>query len=369
MCGIFGIVNYTYKNNKSNLIRHRGPDNSIQIINENKYFFSFFRLSINDLSENGNQPFETDDYIIMCNGEIYNYKFLIKTFNLQCKSSSDCEVICKLYETHSPHELAKLLDGVFAISIYDKKQMLFLIRDRIGVRPLFYSVNKKINNDIYISFASEGKCLNDNILQLPSSSVLTYNIENNDIYIDTFHSYSILNIIYKENDVCKKIETLLNNAVEKRLLSDRPIGCLLSGGLDSSLVASLLCKFIDLPIKTFSVGFEDSEDLIYARKVADFLKTEHYELKLNYDDVMKRIPEVIKQIETYDVTTVRASIGMYFLSEYISKNHQEVVIFSGEGSDELFAGYLYFHKAPSPIELKEETIHLIKYLPYIILMF
>lgn len=367
MCGIFGILNKDYSNNKSDLIKHRGPDNTVTKQYPKKYFFCFHRLSINDLSDSGNQPFETDDYIIMCNGEIYNYEFLIKTFDLNCTSKSDCEVICKLYEIHNIEQLAKCLDGVFSISIYDKKkQVCFLIRDRIGIRPLYYSVETKVkeDNDICLSFASEGKCLEGNILQLPPATILTYDILENNIYYDVYYKLPVQSIQYNENIICKKIEKCLNNAVSKRLLSDRPIGCLLSGGLDSSLIASLLSKKSLLPIKTFSVGFEDSEDLIYARQVADHLRTDHYELKLNYEDTLKRIPEIIQSIETYDITTVRASICMYCLSEYIQKNHKEVVIFSGEGADELFAGYLYFHKAPNASYCKEDTIRLIKNLPY-----
>ena len=143
------------------------------------------------------------------------------------------------------------------------------------------------------------------------------------------------------------------------MISDRPIGCLLSGGLDSSLVASVLTRVYDKPIKTFSVGFKDSEDLKYAKKVANFLGTDHHELIIDYDTAIKRIPEVIKSLETYDITTIRASIGMYLLSEYISKHHSERVIFSGEGSDELLAGYLYFHKCNNDNDIENETKRLV----------
>ena len=170
--------------------------------------------------------------------------------------------------------------------------------------------------------------------------------------------------LYKSETVIKHINNLLTKAVQKRLISDRPIGCLLSGGLDSSIIASLLTKLSDKPIKTFSVGFKDSVDLVQAKKVANYLKTDHYELILDYDDAIKQIPNVIQSLETYDVTTVRASIGMYLLSKYISENHSEKVIFSGEGADEIFGGYLYFHKSPSPEDFFHESYRLVSELHY-----
>jgi asparagine synthase (glutamine-hydrolysing) len=368
MCGIFGIINNNYdnNNNKSNLIKYRGPENTIVKSHPKKYFFCFHRLCINDLSEEANQPFETDEYIIMCNGEIYNYKQLIKTFNLDCKTNSDCEVICKLYEIMNVVDLCKLLDGVFACCIYDKKkEVSYLFRDRIGVRPLFYETGETgKDDDIYLKFASEAKCLDNNILQLTPSTILVYDILENDIRFDKFYELPMTCYLYKQETVIKHINKLLTNSVNKRLLSDRPIGCLLSGGLDSSIIASLLTKLSNKPIKTFSVGFKDSVDLVKAKQVSEYLKTDHYELILDYDDAIKQIPNVIKCLESYDVTTIRASIGMYLLSKYISENHPEKVIFSGEGADEIFGGYLYFHKVPSPEDFFHESYRLVTELPY-----
>ena len=365
MCGIFGILNTNYDNNKSNLIQHRGPENTVIKTFPNKYYFCFHRLCINDLSENANQPFETNNYIIMCNGEIYNYKQLIKTFNLTCDTNSDCEVICKLYEIMNVVDMCKLLDGVFACCIYDKiKEVCYLFRDRIGVRPLYYETEYNNNNNIYLKFSSEGKCLDKNILPLAPSTVLIYDILENDIRFSKYYELPMSCYLYKSETVIKHINNLLTKAVQKRLISDRPIGCLLSGGLDSSIIASLLTKLSDKPIKTFSVGFKDSVDLVQAKKVANYLKTDHYELILDYDDAIKQIPNVIQSLETYDVTTVRASIGMYLLSKYISENHSEKVIFSGEGADEIFGGYLYFHKSPSPEDFFHESYRLVSELHY-----
>lgn len=364
MCGIFGVnYNQTVHYNSHN-IKHRGPDNTISK-KFNDFLFTFYRLCINDLSVNGNQPFEDDKCIWMCNGEIYNFKHLIKKYNLKCKSNSDCEVISQLYNELGIYSLCKELDGVFAIALYDKElNCIYLIRDLVGVRPIYY-YHDKYN----FAFASESKALGSlkDIKQLQPSSFLCYNLNTKQINIQQYDNISNIKInkSIKLNDCTQGIYNLLTNSIEKRLISDRPIGCLLSGGLDSSLVASILSKMMgDTKLKTFSVGFEDSEDLKYAKQVAKYLNTDHYELILDYDDVIKRIPEVIRHIESCDVTTIRASVGMYMLSEYISKNHPEKVIFSGEGSDEIFGGYLYFHKSPTFEEFEKETTRLVKDLCY-----
>lgn len=369
MCGIFGIISNKHHPD-STCIQHRGPDNTTTKQNDNNQTYTFYRLKINDLSDDGNQPFEDEHFIWMCNGEIYNFKQLKTKYNISCKSNSDCEVISQLYSILGIQSMCKVLDGVFAISLYDKRDdTLYLIRDIVGVRPIYY-----YKDDYTFAFSSEGKALNfvdkpKKILQVPPSSYMTYNFKTNDAYVNCY--YDIDNITI-DNDLkfsmcTEKINQLLTSSIEKRLISDRPIGCLLSGGLDSSLVASILSRLMEgsnKKLKTFSVGFKDSEDLKYAKKVAKYLKTDHYELILEYDEVIRRIPEVIKKIESYDITTIRASVGMYMLSEYISKNHSEKVIFSGEGSDEIFGGYLYFHKSPTYDEFEEETKRLVTDLCY-----
>ena len=370
MCGIFGLFTQTDKSfNLQSLVHknHRGPDNT-QIYNSiDNLHFEFNRLCINDLSESGNQPFENENYIWMCNGEIYNYKQLCNKYSIFCKGKSDCEVIGPLLNIIGIDSLSRSLDGVFAISIFDKRDnTLYLIRDPIGVRPLFY-----YKEDDMFTFASEGKTLNSfvkdktQIKQFPPSSYMIYDKDtfyiNNYIHIDNLQ----INKQQYFNTVTKQINNSLTESIKKRLISDRPIGCLLSGGLDSSLVASILSRLLkNKKLKTFSVGFKDSEDLKYAKKVAKYLRSDHYELILDYDEAMSRLPELIEHIETYDVTTIRASLGMYLLSEYISKNHPEKVIFSGEGADELFGGYLYFNRAPNNNKFVNETNRLVKQLHY-----
>lgn len=355
MCGIFGIINDKRKlPNNYNAIKHRGPDNTINLIEKNN-FFSFHRLCINDDTVQGNQPFETDDYVIMCNGEIYNYENIKFCYNIECKGNSDCEIIAKLYGNNVPiNKIVLILDGVFAISIYNKNtETLYLARDPIGVRPIYY----QFDNNTF-SFSSEGKALHGKqIQQLEPGSILTY--KNNKFTIEKYFNLPSTIVVEEFDSIKFKLKQILFNSVKKRMLSDRPIGCLLSGGLDSSLIASLLMRISDKPIKTFSVGFKDSEDLKYAKQVSDYIGSDHYELILDYKDIIPQIPDVIKAIETYDVTTVRASIGMYFLSKYISENHEECVIFSGEGSDELLCGYLYFHKTHNIEDIEEESKRLV----------
>jgi len=368
MCGIFGIIS-NENDIDSSCIQHRGPDNTTTKKYSN-VSFTFYRLSINDLSEQANQPFEDENSIWMCNGEIYNFKKLIHKYGIVCKSKSDCEPISQLYNTLGINSFCRVLDGVFAISLYDKNlNTLYLIRDMVGVRPIYYYYDADV-----FTFASEGKALNfvknrENIRQLPPSSYLEYDMNNKSMSVRQYFDFDRIAIdnTIKVTDGCSKINELLTNSIRKRLISDRPIGCLLSGGLDSSLVASILSKLLKeqgKTLKTFSVGFEDSEDLKYAKKVSKYLKTEHYELILDYKDVIARIPEVIMHIESNDITTIRASVGMYMLSEYISKNHPEKVIFSGEGSDEIFGGYLYFNRAPSYRDFELECTKLVKQLYY-----
>ena len=174
--------------------------------------------------------------------------------------------------------------------------------------------------------------------------------------------YKLVNT--NEEDIMKQIREKMDESITKRLLSDRPIGCLLSGGLDSSLITALVVKKFKRPIKTFSVGLEGAVDLVYARKVAEFLGTEHQELIISYEDMFNAIPEVIREVETYDITTIRASTPMYLLSKYIKENTDITVLFSGEGSDEASGSYLYFHNAPDEQAFQEEILRLMKDLSY-----
>ena len=414
MCGIFFCLR---KNSKEfsndellifkksfDLLDKRGPDFSYFNVVENK-LFGFKRLSINDLTPQGNQPFffpslDNTNQLSMCNCEIYNHLELEKKYNLKMNSQSDCECLIPLYNlfTFSQTRIEKKInkffneiDGVFSMLIFDKlKNKIVIGRDRIGVKPLFY-----LDNDDFFILSSEAKTidmikqlhesfklntLKNNILNFPPRSFGVYDLNTNKLELTEYfnkNTYLIPNLEYNISPSGVKsvnnfndnldlhisnIHNLLYRSVYKRLLSDRPIGCLLSGGVDSSIIASILSNIYKKQgkkIKTFSIGFPDSTDLKYAKIVAEHIQSEHHEYIIQYEDALKAIPDVIKTIETYDITTIRASTPMYLLCKWIKENFEETVIFSGEGSDELFGGYLYFHNAPDYFELHRETIKLI----------
>ncbi len=367
MCGIFALFNrFMYIQNSDivnsfNNIKHRGPDASIMKTIKN-VTFGFHRLAINDISDNGMQPFEKDDVYLICNGEIYNHKQLVIEHNLQCSSNSDCEVILHLYLKYGIYVVPKLLHGVFSFVIYDnKRETMYAVVDRISIRPLFYQIDQYRN----ICIASEAKGMQHininpkHIQQLRAGHIM----EINQFNYGFSNYYSIPNCINNFINLDEFKQKLIDS-VELRLMSDRKIGCLLSGGLDSSLIASILAKHFGKKINTFTIGFEDSTDLEYAREVANYIGSDHHEIIIKYEDAIAKIPEVIKAIETYDITTIRASTAMYMACEYIKTNFEDVVIFSGEGADEVLGGYLYFHNYPDINEFNKETRRVTQDLQY-----
>ena len=371
------------------LLTNRGPDCGSLIINSQDCL-GFRRLSINDTSPSGNQPFKLNDpqsgssIKLMCNGEIYNHKELVREYGIHCESGSDCEVLIHLYKKFGFVEMVGMLDGVFAIVLVDGDKV-YLARDRIGVRPLYtgwtfrsFSGKRKAA----LAVASTPNSLISfccNIEQLPPSSILLYSKMTGEM--ETFSHSPILkhnhnNILFwsPSSDKSFLLHQLLNEAVEKRLMTDRPMGCFLSGGLDSSIIASILVEKLGgknvggrtspsesgrALLRTYSVGMEGATDLKYARMVADRLGTVHTEVIFTPEEAFEVLPEVIKDIGSYDVTTVRASVGMWLLARYVKENSKDIVIFSGEGSDELLMGYLYFHNAPTPSAAQEESERLV----------
>jgi len=373
MCGIFFLktehsddelmkCNYFDRFNRT---KHRGPDYNFYDEIKEKTYLGFHRLCINDLSELGNQPFINDNIYLICNGEIYNHEILSNEYDISTNSNSDCEIILHLYKKLGIYQTVRLLDGVFAFVLIDyNTHKVYIARDMIGVRPLYISHNKK-----NLSIASEAKSVLSfgNISQFPAGKYAEYELKTGKINtFDYFKFYKKSQITNSDNisdNISNNIKDLLEKAVEKRLMSDRPIGCLLSGGLDSSIVSSILQRKSSHKIKTFSIGFKDSVDLKYARKVAEYISSDHYEYVMTHEEALNKIPEVIKMIETDDITTIRASVGMYILSEYIKENFEETVIFSGEGADELLCGYLYFHNAPDDVSVFQESKRLLEELP------
>ena len=377
MCGIFALLNDT--NNIQRALSefqkgfHRGPE-STKVDVYNKLLLGFHRLAINGLDDISNQPIIINNILLICNGEIYNYKSLYEQLNIIPTTNSDCEIIIHMYQKFGIEHTLNMLDGVFAFVLYDFSSIkkLYVARDPFGVRPLYYLEH---GDDIY-GFASELKCLSDIydlgscITQFMPGSYSVYYMdeiwepvnENIKYFVPTFSH----NISFDESVYYKNIASYLTAAVNKRCLAtERPIACLLSGGLDSSLITALVNDFYknngcNTQLETYSIGLSGSEDLRNAKIVAEHLGTKHTEIIVTDDEMFNIIPEVIYNIESYDTTTIRASLGNYLLGKFISKHSKAKVIFNGDGSDELFGGYLYMSKCPNDIEFDCETRRLLK---------
>ena len=337
---------------------YRGPDYQHVSI-DHGITWGFNRLSIMDLSTNGNQPFVYKDCTLVCNGEIYNYPELKNKLSKEYtfKSGSDCEVLIPLYDQYGIEILCKYLDAEFAMVLYDTKtKQLIAARDPMGIRPMFYGYSKKEHQ---ICFASEAKALFDlcdDIMPFPPGH---YYLDGQFIcYNDLSDPKTIVDDDLET--IAKNLKTKLEKAVEKRFMSDAPIGYLLSGGLDSSLVCAIGQRLSNQPIRTFAIGMEsDPIDLKYAKQVADYLGTEHTEVIMNKEDLYQHLKEVIYHLETFDITTIRASMAMYILCKYIHQNTDIKVIMTGEVYDELF-GYKYTDFAPNPKAFQEEARKRIK---------
>ena len=384
---------------------------------DNTTTIGFHRLAINGLDEESNQPMTIDDITLICNGEIYNYKELFDMLNVSPVTNSDCEVIIHMYKTFGICQTLQMLDGVFAFILIDRRERMdvrmYIARDPYGVRPLYMlthdqeqdqekeeksvstSPNQRQRRNTFIlcptlvMFASELKMLSEAKGSMLSSKIQhftpgTYISFNQATLINATQKWLIYqhpvkyttpgfqSIMYTPplaqgyvEHVMKQIRTDLYNAVRKRVtVTDRPIACLLSGGLDSSLVTAItndVHKFVlkkTVPLETYSIGIKGAPDLVYARKVADYLGTNHTEVVITEQEYFDAIPMVIKDIESYDTTTVRASVG-YLIGKYISEHSEAKVILNGDGSDELCGGYLYMHACKDPIEFDKECRRLI----------
>lgn len=331
----------------------RGPD--MQRITEygEDVILGFERLAIMDLSEVGMQPFELGKNAVVCNGELYGFRTLkeeLEADGYTFKSDSDCELLLPLYEKYGTEMFVKL-DAEYACVIYDgEKDELIAARDPIGIRPLFYGYDEKGG----IVFASEAKNLVGLVSKISAFPPGHYYKDGEFICyrdmtaVDTYNTDDL-------ETVCGKIKEKLVAGIEKRLDSDAPVGFLLSGGLDSSLVCSVSAKLSDKPIKTFAIGMStDAIDLKYAKEVADFIGSEHTEVIITKEDVLKALPEVISILGTFDITTIRASIGMYLVCKAIHETTDVRVLMTGEISDELF-GYKYTDFAPDAESFQEEA--------------
>jgi len=334
-------------------IKYRGPDNSVACDFGDNGWMGFHRLKIIDTSDDGNQPLIHKKLHLVANGEVYNYQYLMEEYKdrYDFQSESDCEVIIPMFLELGMEETARRLDAEFVCVLYDAEvDKYYAARDPVGIRPMFYGYAP----DGKIMFASEMKALSDLcgvVKPFPPGHI--YDGEKFVCYRDIAQVDAYVDDSLEE--VFQNLNKLLTKGVEKRLHADVPVGFLCSGGLDSSLVCAIAARVMDRPIRTFAVGIDiDPIDTKYARVVAEYLGADHTEVLFTKQDIFDTLSTLIYNIETYDITTIRASMGMYLVSKYISENTDIKVLMTGEISDEIF-GYKYTDFAPTPEAFQEEA--------------
>ena len=414
MCGIWGYVGKEHSVNElfdafGNL-QNRGPEHSqfVQINTEFPTYIGFQRLGLVESSVNGSQPFsyQKNDRRVYaaCNGEIYNYQQLIKDYNLPVKTPSDCEVILWLYLNHGIDKTLELINGEFAFMIYDsdllaKEFTIHLARDQCGVRPMFYGIGEEA-----FAFSSEAKGLTsgvgvdpkqiiDNVQPFPPRKRLEVHFKiitvegtngasadhHEERSVWRYHRDKRLKITQVEfkdfirfedvkpeladEEAAKQlIRNTLVECVEERLHSHAEIGGLLSGGLDSSLVCAIAARKLKEKgkrLRTFSVGMPGSTDREFAEKAAKHIDSDHTHVEIPKEEFLRALDEVIYLTESFDITTVRATTGQYLISRWISQHTDIKLLLIGDGSDELCSGYMYFHKAPTPLAAHNENLRLL----------
>jgi asparagine synthase (glutamine-hydrolysing) len=379
-------------------LKARGPEGA-RVVDDTNFQLGFTRLAINGLTDEGMQPMRKGRYVWMCNGEIYNWRLLHNRFEIETKSHSDCEVLGPLFEklgtqTDAP-TFFRALDGVFAMVIVDTEAGLaYVARDPYGVRPLYVGYELAAESDEFgqdraavvdgegkrrpvkrMVFGSELKSLPltnmFHVEAFPPGHYACYDLKSlNRIGFEAYHTVPWLKDPILENieEATAALRYALEQAVEKRMMTERPVAALLSGGLDSSLIAALVQRNLlragSPPLQTFSIGFEGSEDLRYARMVAEHIRSKHTEIVMTPEDFWAAVPEVIKDIESFDITTVRASVGNWLVSREIARRTDCKVVFNGDGSDEVLGGYKYFYRAPSNEAFEAETGRLLQDIHY-----
>lgn len=389
MCGIYGLIGEITEEKSSaeifssfNKLRSRGPDRSLTVFNK-ACFLGFHRLAIMGLDIDGDQPFHLIDdektFYLVCNGEIYNFRELIDKYDLKVsKSGSDCLVILPLFKLFN-YDIVRLnreLIGEYSFSIVefidDEVASLHLCTDPLSVRPVFYSVSSDNKSFGFSSLLGGLSDMFARVDRLNQKSILKW-IPGKSPELFTYWdrvinagSNSTSQPGIKEYEEAVRI---FEDAVKRRLISDRPVGCLLSGGLDSSLVCAVAAKKLseDYPGKklhTFSIGMKEGTDIVYAKMVAEHVNkkynnVEHHIIYFTPQEGLDVIDDVTRATETFDITTIRASVGQYLLGRYISENTDIKVILNGDGADEGQMGYLYFFMNPGPIEAREDHYRLL----------
>jgi len=377
MCGIWacvGLGRCDVSNMYSRFMKMqaRGPDKSTFIV-EGDVAMGFHRLAIRDTSHKGDQPFvlRVGDRVIrwICNGEIYEYGALVDKYNLSFKlqSTSDCEIIGHIYLAVGIEGLCReIMGGEFACVIIDSNKdcnTVHCIRDPLGVRPMFVGYD---SHGIIVSSELKGMhgLIDPQLItQMAHGSIFTYSSENASLRKYYDDSWPINFNDAPQDEVLSGVRDTFIAAVESMMYSDRPLGALLSGGLDSSLVVSVASRYLarfGQRLHTFSIGMPGSTDGKYAAIVAKHCNTIHTHIECSVDDFIGAVAEVVRVIESPDITTVRASTGQYLVSKIISEKYGIKVLLIGDGSDELLGGYLYFHKAPNHEDFHNENCKLLR---------
>jgi asparagine synthase (glutamine-hydrolysing) len=389
MCGIWAVLGEPLdKDAAKHWIRQlkgRGPEGS-RIMHAKRFQLGFSRLAINGLTTDGMQPMSDASGGLhwICNGEIYNAWQLASDYSLPTTSGSDCEVIGHLLKglgaMTDARTVFRALDGVFATVIIDSNAgIAYVARDPYGIRPLFIGYQTEAVEDSgsggerlkRLVFASELKALPLADCQLvepfPPGHYAAYDLKTlQRIGYEPYHTTPWIKqpALADEKVATTAIRCALESAVEKRLMTERPCAALLSGGLDSSLIAALVQRHLlqagKPALKTFSIGFEGSEDLRHARLVADWIRSDHTEIVMTPEEFWAAVPSVVRDIESFDITTVRASVGNYLVSREIAARTDCKVVFNGDGSDEVLGGYMYFYKAPSDEAFEAESGRLLE---------
>lgn len=397
MCGIWALIEKYSNNDIAKYLadfwnlKHRGPENSyFQTFSQT--YVGFHRLPIMDNSFKSNQPYLFTDIdrtiVFICNGEIYNFQELDKKHNLNV-GTSDCMVIPKLYMKNDINDFINLftkyeIKGEFAFILFEfdnMKQLTHYIvgRDMIGVRPL-YTVKDSNKIDMYSSEIKGMKSYDGEVMEFPpgtirvvSKNVFDYNVTDSDF---KYELYNIMVPITKTNGLSnivemqkpnfqidrylKEIRNAVTSSIRRRLHADRPIAFLLSGGVDSSLVASISAKILGKQIRTFCCGIKGSTDMKYAKMVADHIGSNHTEVYFTEEEGLDAIKDVIYTTETWDTTTIRASVGQYLVCKYISEHTDCKVVMVGEGPDEVCSSYLFNYYAPNPQSLNDAAKEYVK---------
>jgi len=397
MCGIWAFLQP--KEPKDNLIeqfndffqlKHRGPDHT-HFETYGPITFGFHRLAIVDTSFAGNQPFKKEDaqrtVFLLCNGEIYNYKELVEEFRLDSNIKNDCCVLLEIYwkllldgcEADFPKIVQHRVKGEYAFLIVEMDALknvkqIIACRDTVGVRPLYSSTMSAIQAGNGLLFTSEVKgALNyqGDVKEFPPGHLVYYCV---DLFGDvSIHDHSLTSHLYlhsfddlkEDRDLLYDLRQTVGECVQRRLSADRPIAFLTSGGIDSSLVTALSAKLLGKPIRTFCCGITEGgvavgRDLEYAREVAKWIGSEHTEVLFTKEEALAAIPDVVRTVESWDTTTVRASVGQYLVCRWIGENTDCRVVLVGEGPDEVCSSYLFNWYAPNGEALDESAREYVK---------